>query len=277
MIAFGCSITDPAIYREHAAAGIERAREADSVVFANAAAGGIARSYNLVLEQAAPFADLEALVLLHQDAEIVGDGFTHAVREGAGRPPGGRRGLRGRRRRALHRVVGGRRDLGDLRDRLRELGAGRHAGGRGRRPGGGRGRARRGRHARRVRPRARALGGAHPALRRVPGLAGVRLRLRRVRPGARRRANRRGGRPRGRPPAPEPDLVTDEDVWTEAYLELAEKWQERLPGGPGTEGGDARQRARRAEAEAGVAKLAAMSKMLQSFAQAGRHEATYAR
>ena len=70
MIAFASSITDGEMYRKAAEPGIRLAAEPDSVVLANAAAGSIFRSYNLILDQAAQLEDLEALVLLHQDAEI---------------------------------------------------------------------------------------------------------------------------------------------------------------------------------------------------------------
>src|SRR4051812_42117693 len=71
MIAFGCSITKPDQYRRCAEPGIRRAAEADSVRFEMPAAGTIARSYNALLDQAAVRQDLEALVLVHQDAEVV--------------------------------------------------------------------------------------------------------------------------------------------------------------------------------------------------------------
>jgi hypothetical protein len=77
---FGSSIMIPAVYERHAAPGIARVAEADSVVLANAGAGPIARSYNLVLEQAAAHDDLEAVVLLHQDAEIVDPDFCGKLR-----------------------------------------------------------------------------------------------------------------------------------------------------------------------------------------------------
>jgi Glycosyltransferase like family len=70
MIAFGSSITMPEIYERCAAPGIRRAAERDSVVFAHAAAGSISRSYNLILDEATALEDLEAVVLVHQDAEI---------------------------------------------------------------------------------------------------------------------------------------------------------------------------------------------------------------
>ena len=81
MIVFASSITDPAVYERAAAPGIRRAAEADSEVIANAAAGSIFRSYNLILDTVAERDDLEALVLLHQDAEIDDPGFCAKLRE----------------------------------------------------------------------------------------------------------------------------------------------------------------------------------------------------
>jgi hypothetical protein len=71
MIAFGCAITEPAIYDRHAGPGIDLAAEGDSARFAFRATSSIFRSYNLILDRAAPREDLEALVLVHQDTEIV--------------------------------------------------------------------------------------------------------------------------------------------------------------------------------------------------------------
>jgi GT2 family glycosyltransferase len=80
MLAFGCSIIMPDVYGRCALPGIERVREADSVVFANAASGSIARSYNLLLDSAAELPGLEALVLLHEDAEILDSDFCEKLR-----------------------------------------------------------------------------------------------------------------------------------------------------------------------------------------------------
>ncbi len=71
MIAFGCSITKPDQFRRCAEPGIRRAADGDSVRYALPAVGSIARSYNALLDRAIERADLEALVLVHQDAEIV--------------------------------------------------------------------------------------------------------------------------------------------------------------------------------------------------------------
>jgi len=86
LIAFGSAITDPEAYRRYAEKGIELAREPDSVVFANAPGGSLFRAYNLILELAAERDDLEALVLVHQDAELVDAGFCATLRDALADP-----------------------------------------------------------------------------------------------------------------------------------------------------------------------------------------------
>lgn len=86
MIAFGCSITDPAMYDKAAGPGIALAAEAGSAIFSRAAAGSIFRSYNLLMDTAAACDDLEALVIVHQDAEIADPDFCLKVREALADP-----------------------------------------------------------------------------------------------------------------------------------------------------------------------------------------------
>lgn len=81
MIAFGCSITAPEIYERCAERGFALIAERDSVLFAQPASGSIFRSYNQIIDQAAGRDDLEALVLVHQDAEIADLGFCRKLRE----------------------------------------------------------------------------------------------------------------------------------------------------------------------------------------------------
>lgn len=81
MIAFGCSIISPPAYDKWAARGIRLAREPDSRLFALQAAGSIFRSYNLILDQAAACEGLEALVLLHEDTEILDPRLGPKLRE----------------------------------------------------------------------------------------------------------------------------------------------------------------------------------------------------
>jgi hypothetical protein len=52
------------------------------------------------------------------------------------------------------------------------------------------------------------------------------------------------------------DLIGDVEAWVAAHMRVAEKWDGRLPG-VGSAGGDWKQRARRAEAEAAAAQLIA--------------------
>jgi hypothetical protein len=80
MIAFGCSITKPSVFRRCAEPGIRRAAAPDSEIYARDAIGSIARSYNALLDAAAARHDLEALVLVHQDAEIVDSDLCDRIR-----------------------------------------------------------------------------------------------------------------------------------------------------------------------------------------------------
>ena len=80
MIAFGCAISSPWLYDRYARPGIALAAEAGSPVYAHSMSGSIARSYNLLLDRAAECADLEALVLVFQDAEITDRSLCEKVR-----------------------------------------------------------------------------------------------------------------------------------------------------------------------------------------------------
>src|SRR3954462_10926823 len=86
MIVFARSITDPDVYKRCADPGIRLAAEPDSEVIANAAAGSLFRSYNLILDSVAARGDVEAVVLLHQDAEIADPEFTAKLRRALAAP-----------------------------------------------------------------------------------------------------------------------------------------------------------------------------------------------
>jgi hypothetical protein len=86
MIVFASSITDPDVYKRCAEPGIRLAAEPDSEVIANAAAGSLFRSYNLILDSVAGRDDVEAVVLLHQDAEIADPEFTAKLRRALAGP-----------------------------------------------------------------------------------------------------------------------------------------------------------------------------------------------
>jgi hypothetical protein len=80
MIAFGCVVSDPDAYRRYAEPGIARAREPDSRVYPFAAVGRAGRSYNLLLDAAGRCDDLEALVVVHPHAQIDDPGLGAKVR-----------------------------------------------------------------------------------------------------------------------------------------------------------------------------------------------------
>ncbi len=90
MIAFGCPITDHAQYEAFAEPGIKLVAEEDSEILALGSAGlgdaSIFRNYNLLIEEAAKLDGLEALVLVHQDAEIVDPEFCVKVRRALQHP-----------------------------------------------------------------------------------------------------------------------------------------------------------------------------------------------
>ena len=86
MIAFGSAITEPEAYRRYAEPGIRAAAEPDSEVYAFAAVGTVARSYNLLLDAAAARGDLEALVIVHPYAEIADPRLCGKLRAALGDP-----------------------------------------------------------------------------------------------------------------------------------------------------------------------------------------------
>ena len=88
MILYGCAVTDDEIFAHQAEAGVGRVTSADprSELIAQPSTGSIARNYNLLRERAADQDELEALVLIHQDVEIVDQGFSSEVREALADP-----------------------------------------------------------------------------------------------------------------------------------------------------------------------------------------------
>lgn len=80
MIAFGVSIHEEDVYRDHAEPGIRRALEPDSEVLAFRSLDPIARAYNLILDAAAAREDLEALVLVDPYCEIADPAFCAKAR-----------------------------------------------------------------------------------------------------------------------------------------------------------------------------------------------------
>ena len=86
MILYGCAVTDGETFARCAEAGVRRMTAADGELLAQASVGSVARNYNLLRDRAAERSDLEALVLLHQDVEIVDPAFPATVREALADP-----------------------------------------------------------------------------------------------------------------------------------------------------------------------------------------------
>jgi hypothetical protein len=89
MIVFGSAITKPDVYRRCAEPGIRLAAEPGAAVLAMPATGPIFESYNALLDRAAERDDLEALVLVHQDAELVERDFCARIRRALEDPEAG--------------------------------------------------------------------------------------------------------------------------------------------------------------------------------------------
>ena len=80
MIAFASAVTQPDTYEACAARGIATVSERDSRTLTRPARGSIYESYNAVLDEAVELDGLEALVLVHQDAEITDPDFCDKLR-----------------------------------------------------------------------------------------------------------------------------------------------------------------------------------------------------
>ncbi|MFL5826631.1 MAG: glycosyltransferase [Thermoleophilaceae bacterium] len=266
MIAFGSSITSPEVYGRCAEPGIRVAAEPDSEVFAHAAAGSIFRSYNLLLDRAAEVENLEALVLLHQDAQIVDPDFCKKLREAMKDPDVGVVGCVG--------AVGvrtiawweGSVTWASFIHRYGELGGGDL-------------------------PAFSWNGKALPPYARTGEVDTVDGFVLALSPWVVKnvRFDESLGqlhgydfdfclqvREAGRKVVTADfkvihhhslDLVSDPETWIEAHMRVAEKWQDRMPG-VGDAGGEWKQRARRAEAEAAAARAQVVSTQLKSDARA---------
>lgn len=80
MIAFASCVGSEQKYRRYALPGLRRACEPDSMIAQAISDRSIFEAYNEVLDAFAPRADLEALVLLHEDVEIVDSAFCARLR-----------------------------------------------------------------------------------------------------------------------------------------------------------------------------------------------------
>jgi hypothetical protein len=86
MIAFASAVTKQDTYEACAATGIALVAEPDTRVLTRPAAGSIFETYNAILDEAAALQDLEALVLIHQDAEITDPSFCAKLRSALADP-----------------------------------------------------------------------------------------------------------------------------------------------------------------------------------------------
>ena len=87
MIAFASCVGSAEKFREYAQPGLRLACEDDSLVAEVTTETSIFEAYNEVLEAFAERDDLEALVLLHEDVEIVDTSFLAKVRKRLGDDP----------------------------------------------------------------------------------------------------------------------------------------------------------------------------------------------
>jgi hypothetical protein len=265
MIAFASSITSPETYERCAAPGIRLAAEPDSEVFPYQAAGSIFRSYNLMLDRAAALDDLEALVLVHQDAEIADPDFCAKLRRALADPEVGVVGCVG--------AVGvrsiawweGSVTWGSFTHRYEEMGGGEVSA--------------------MSWTSDRLPSFAHTG--EVDTVDGFVLALSPWTVQNVRFDESLGQlhgydfdfclqvRAAGRKVVTENlrvihhhslELVSDPETWVAAHMRIAEKWDGRMPN-VATAGGDWKQRARRAEAEAAVARTEVVAALMQADAK----------
>lgn len=269
MIAFGSSIISPDVYERCAQPGIRLAAEADSEVFALQAAGSISRSYNLILDRAAAHDDLEALVLVHEDTEIVDTAFCQKLRIALHDPQVGLVGCVGTVGARSIAWWEGSSTLGSFMHRYPELGGGEFLA---------------------FRPNGNGRW-SYVRSGEVDSVAGFMLALS---PWAVRniRFDESLGphwgydfdfslqvRAAGRKVVAADlqvachqslALVSNAEPWIAAHMRAAEKWEGRMPGGPEPDT-DWKLRARRAEAEAVVARLQGASILLQADARTAQY------
>jgi len=248
LIIFASAMREPDAYRDHAGPGIARAVEPDSEVYPFGATGAICRDYNIILDQLARRDDLEAVVLVDEDTEIADPDFCGTVRGVLADPDVGLVGCAGATGVESAAWWEGAVTAGAVVHRYTQYGGGEFedfAWARARRPP----------------AEVDTVGGfllvlspwAARSLRFDEELRlGVGFELDfalRVRQAGRKvvAADVRVIRHRGL------EIVEDLDVWVEGHIDLAEKWDGRLPGAP-PRPSDWKARARLAEAERDAAR-----------------------
>jgi hypothetical protein len=86
MIVFGTAVTRPEVFERNARRGIDLVAEPDTRVLTRREPDSIFRNYNALMDEAAEIKELEALVLLHQDAEIQDPDFMAKLRTALSEP-----------------------------------------------------------------------------------------------------------------------------------------------------------------------------------------------
>jgi hypothetical protein len=271
MIVFGSAVTSPQTYRRCAERGIRLLAEPDMRVIARTADGSIFRNYNAIMDEAASFESLEALVLLHQDAEIVDPDFTAKLRAVLADPLVGVVGCVGSVGVRSIAWWEGSVTWASFVHRYRELGGGdfpsltwnENA-----------------------RPPYARLGEVDTVDGFVLGLSPWVVKNVRFDESLGQALHGYDFdfclqvRERGRKVVTADfkvihnhslELASDLGHWRQAHVAVAEKWDGRMPG-VGRAGGDWKHRARRAEAEAAVTRAVALSTQLRIDARIRRHE-----
>jgi len=80
MISFGVAVASEATFRAKALPGIDRVAEPDSLILAQRSHDSLQTAYNRILDEAGDHPELEALVLLHEDVEIIDPLFMSKLR-----------------------------------------------------------------------------------------------------------------------------------------------------------------------------------------------------
>ncbi len=271
MIVFGSAVTSPQTFQRYAERGIRTIAEPDARVLARPAEGSIFRNYNAIMDEVATLDGLEALVLLHQDAEIVDSDFCAKLRAALSDPAVGVVGCVGSVGVRSIAWWEGSVTWASFVHRYTELGGGDFPSLT---------------WNEQVRPPYARLGEVDTVDGFVLGLSPWVVQNVRFDEALGQALHGYDFdfclqvRERGRQIVTADfkvihnhslELASDLEHWCQAHVAVAEKWDGRMPG-VGQAGGDWKHRARRAEAEAAVTRAVALATQLKIDARIKRHE-----